>query len=200
MQVVIWLFFWRTQRGPAPYSRRSAMHRSKLDIESADAGDGGMSISYGSGAAGASGMGAPSSSSDAYVTAQSTTAQSTGSSGAGSSSMCLEKSSSWAWSAAASSTACLKWASLWHAVDTYRCTTPGFCRRGLWWSATHIWRGRLSAVMPCSSFTRLLIVSALRHKTSNTRMMCSLSRVMSAGDSKGLLPGGAARDAFRFQW
>ena len=50
-----------------------------------------MSISFGSG--GASGMGASSSSSDACAMAQST-----GSSGAGSSSMCLEKSSSRAWS------------------------------------------------------------------------------------------------------
>ena len=33
------------QRGPAPYTRRSAMHRSKLDIGGAAAGAGGMSIS-----------------------------------------------------------------------------------------------------------------------------------------------------------
>ena len=65
-----------------------------------------MPISCGS--SGTSGMGASSSSSDASAMAHSTR-----SSGAGSSSMCLEKSSSRAWSAAASSTASLVWASLW---------------------------------------------------------------------------------------
>ena len=43
-----WQFFWRRQRGPAPYTRRSAMHRSKSDIGGADAGAAGMSISSGS--------------------------------------------------------------------------------------------------------------------------------------------------------
>ena len=33
------------QRGPAPYNRRSAMHRSKLDIGGADAGAGDMATS-----------------------------------------------------------------------------------------------------------------------------------------------------------
>ena len=51
-------YFFETQRGPAPYTRRRAMHRSKFDIGGADAGAGGMSISSGSG--GASGMGASS--------------------------------------------------------------------------------------------------------------------------------------------
>ena len=103
MQVAI---FQRRQRGPAPYDRRSAMHRSKFDIGRADAGAGGMSIS--SGLTGAPGTGASSSSSDA-----SAVAHSTGSSGAGSGSTCLEKSSSWAWNAAASATASVKWVSLW---------------------------------------------------------------------------------------
>ena len=41
-------FCW-VQRGPAPYTKRSAMHRSKLDMGGADAGAGGMSISSRSG-------------------------------------------------------------------------------------------------------------------------------------------------------
>ena len=103
------MFFYKTHRGPAPYTRRRAMHRSRLDMRGADAGAGGMSISSGSGSGGgASGMGASSSSSVA-----SAMAQSTGSSGAGSGTMCLEKSSSWAWSAAASVTASRKSPSLW---------------------------------------------------------------------------------------
>ena len=64
MQVVI---FWEAQRGPAPYTKRSAMH--KLDIGGANAGAGGMSISSGSGGAGASGVGASSASSDASAMA-----------------------------------------------------------------------------------------------------------------------------------
>ena len=72
------MFFYKTHRGPAPYTRRRAMHRSRLDMRGADAGAGGMSISSGSGSGGgASGMGASSSSSEAM-------AQSTRSSGAGS--------------------------------------------------------------------------------------------------------------------
>ena len=110
MQVVF--FFGRDQRGPAPYTKRNAMQRSKFDIGRADAGAGGMSMISGSG--GASGMGASSSSSDA-----SAMAQSTGSSGAGSGSMCLEKNSSREWSAAASATASLKWASLWARNGRY---------------------------------------------------------------------------------
>ena len=42
-------------------------------------------------------------------------------------------------------------------------------------------------------------VTALRHSTSVMRRMCSLSRVMSAGESKVFLPSGAARGALRFQ-
>ena len=49
------------------------------------------------------------------------------------------------------------------------------------------------------SRTRPLIVTALRHRTSDTRRMCSLSRVMSAGDSKVFLPSGASTGALRFQ-
>ena len=64
--------FFGPQRGPAPYTRRSAMHRSKLDIGGADAGAGGMLISSHAGGAGASDMGASSSSSDASAMAQST--------------------------------------------------------------------------------------------------------------------------------
>ena len=104
MQVVI--FIGRHQRGPAPYTKRNAMQRSKFDIGRADAGAGGTSMISGSG--GASGMGASSSSSGA-----SAMAQSTGSSGPGSGSMCLQKSSSRAWSAAPSVTASLKSLSLW---------------------------------------------------------------------------------------
>ena len=60
--------------------------------------------------------------------------------------------------------------------------------------------GRASSPSASShSSTRPLIVTALRHSTSVFRMMCSLSRVMSAGDSKVLLPSGAARGALRFQ-
>ena len=85
------------------------MHRSKFDMRGADAGAGGMSITSGSGSGGgASGMGASSS-----LSVASAMAQSTGSSGAGSGTMCLEKRSSWAWSAAASSTASRKAPSLW---------------------------------------------------------------------------------------
>ena len=47
----------RPQRGPAPYARRSAMHRSKFDLGGANAGAGGMSISSGSGGAGVRGAG-----------------------------------------------------------------------------------------------------------------------------------------------
>ena len=82
----MFFFFRKTQRGLAPYTRRRAMQRSKLDIGRADAGAGGMSMTSGSG--GASGMGASSSSSEA-----SAMAHSTGSSGASSGSMCLEKRS-----------------------------------------------------------------------------------------------------------
>ena len=60
------------QRGPAPYTRRSAMHRAKLHVGGADAGAGGMSSSSGSVYAGASGVGASSSSSDASAMPAST--------------------------------------------------------------------------------------------------------------------------------
>ena len=44
--------------------------------------------------------------------------------------------------------------------------------------------GRTSSPSASSHwYTRFLIVTALRHRTSDTRMMYSLSRVMSAGDS-----------------
>ena len=39
----------------------------------------------------------------------------------------------------------------------------------------------------------------LRHSTSVTRMVCSLSRVVSAGESKVLLPSVSARGALHFQ-
>ena len=59
MQVAI---LGERQRGPTPYTRRSAMHRSKLDIEGAeDAAAGGMSTSSGSSASACGGV--PSSSS-----------------------------------------------------------------------------------------------------------------------------------------
>ena len=54
---VIWcrwqFFFGRHQRGPAPYTKRNAMQRSKFDIGRADAGAGGMSMISGSGGASA---------------------------------------------------------------------------------------------------------------------------------------------------
>ena len=59
---------------------------------------------------------------------------------------------------------------------------------------THHSPGRTS----CPS-AGLLIVTTLRHRTSVTRMMCSLSRVVSAGDSKVFLPSGAARGALHVQ-
>ena len=40
---------------------------------------------------------------------------------------------------------------------------------------------------------------AVKHRTSVTFMMCSFSRVMSAGDSMLLLPRVSARGALRFQ-
>ena len=49
------------------------------------------------------------------------------------------------------------------------------------------------------SYAEPLIVTALGHRTSVTPMMCSLSRVMSAGDSKVSLPSGASAGALRFQ-
>ena len=82
MQVAIF-FFWRHQRGPAPYTKRNAMKRSKFDIGRADAGAGG--VSFRSSSSGASGMGASSSSSDSAM------AHSTGSSGAGPGSVGLEE-------------------------------------------------------------------------------------------------------------
>ena len=42
---------------------------------------------------------------------------------------------------------------------------------------------------------RPLIVTTLRHRASVTRRICSLSLVMSAGESKVFLPSGAAADA-----
>ena len=93
MQVVI---FWRSQRGPAPYTRRSAMHRSKLDIGGEDAGAGGMSVS--SGSSGASGMGASSSSSDASAMAHSTgsaVGEGTRSAGVGDLLVCERSGASW---------------------------------------------------------------------------------------------------------
>ena len=59
--------------------------------------------------------------------------------------------------------------------------------------------GRTSSPSASShSITKPLIVTALRHKTSVTRRMCSLSRVMSVGESKVFLPSGSAGDALRF--
>ena len=106
MQVV---FFWRHQRGPAPYTKRNAMQRSKFDIGRADAGAGGMSMI--SSSSGASGMGASSSSSDASAMAQSI------------------RSSGASWSAAASATASLKWASLWARNGRHQLSKPCSRRR-----------------------------------------------------------------------
>ena len=64
----------------------------------------------------------------------------------------------------------------------------------------HLWQGRTSSSSALShSSTRPLIVTALRHSTSVTRRMCSLSQVMSAGDSRLFLPRISARGALRFQ-
>ena len=65
---------------------------------------------------------------------------------------------------------------------------------------THSRPGRTSCPSASSlSSTKPWIVDPLRHKTSVTRMMCSLSCVMSAGDSIVFLPNGAVRGALRFQ-
>ena len=58
-------------------------------------------------------------------------------------------------------------------------------------------RARIASPRCCPG--RTSTVSPLRHMTSVTRRMCSLSRVTSAGDSKVLLPSGAARGEQRFQ-
>ena len=96
-------FFGGAQRGPEPYTRRSAMHRSELDIGGPHAAIGGMSISTGSGGAGASGMGASSSSSDASAVVHSTR-----SSGAGSGSICFANKSPVACSSVSFATASRK--------------------------------------------------------------------------------------------
>ena len=65
---------------------------------------------------------------------------------------------------------------------------------------THLWQGHTSSPSASShSCTKPWIVTALKHRTSVTRMMCSLSRVVSAGDSMLLLPRVSARGALRFQ-
>ena len=64
---------------------------------------------------------------------------------------------------------------------------------------TQVLPGRTSSPFASRSSTKPWIVTALRHRTSVTRMMCSLSRVVSAGDSKVLLPSGARGARFRFQ-
>ena len=97
-------------------------------------------------------------------------------------------------------TACLSMSQ--QSLMKRRCVLAS-CRAGLWSSFKHLagflklkrmprrslftqlLLGRASSSSesshPC---TRLVIVTALRHSTSVTRMMCSLSRVMSAGDSR----------------
>ena len=47
--------------------------------------------------------------------------------------------------------------------------------------------------------TKPPIVTAPKHRTSVTRMMCSLSRVTPAGESNVFLARGAAGGALRFQ-
>ena len=112
-------------------------------------------------------------------------------------------------------TACLSISQ--HSLMKSRCVLACCCS-GLWSSFTPLVgflqlkrmprRSRLTQVAPgrtspsasSQSCTRLLVVTALRHRTSVTRRMCSLRRVVSAGDSKVFLPSGAARGAFRFQW
>ena len=66
--------------------------------------------------------------------------------------------------------------------------------------ATQEWPRRTSCPSASShSCTKLLIVTALRHRTSDTRMVYSLSRVTSARESKVFLSSGPARGALRFQ-
>ena len=61
---------------------------------------------------------------------------------------------------------------------------------------THVAQGRTSSPSASShSCTTPLIVTALRHRTWDTLMMNSLSRVMSAGESKVFLRSGAGRGA-----
>ena len=112
-------------------------------------------------------------------------------------------------------TACLSISQ--HSLMKSRCVLAS-CRAGLWSSFTHLagflklkrmpWRSCLIQVppertsSPCASShssNRPLVVTALRHSTSVTRMMCSLNRVVSAGDSTLLLPRVSARAALRFQ-
>ena len=86
-----------------------------------------------------------------------------------------------------------------HSLMKSRCVLACCCS-GLWSSFTHMLLER----MPCRSclthsrlgrtsasshsYTRLLIVTDPRHRTSDTRMVSSLSRVVSAGESKIFLP------------
>ena len=88
---------------------------------------------------------------------------------------------------AAAATASLKWASLWARVGRHPLVQASFSsQRSVCCASSH-------------SRTKPLNVTALRHRTSVTRLMCSVSCVMSAGDSKVSLPSGAARGALRFQ-
>ena len=81
----------------------------------------------------------------------------------------------------------------------WSCYTPG----GLLVAQVHVDQelsdpilpGRTSsASLSSQSCARLLTVTALRHQTSDTRMMCSTS-VLSVGESKVLLPSGTSAGA-----
>ena len=92
------------QRGPAPYTRRSAMHSSKLDIGGADAAARGMAISSGSSASACGGVPSSSSSDSSAM------AHTGGPSSAGSVSRTTRQ---WRCSSLAPSTASRKSASVW---------------------------------------------------------------------------------------
>ena len=70
-----------------------------------------------------------------------------------------------------------------HSLTKSRCVFACWCS-GLWSPSTHL--------------AGFLYLKRMHRRTSVTRRMCSLSRVMSAGDSKVFLPSGA-RGELRFQ-
>ena len=57
----------------------------------------------------------------------------------------------------------------------------------------------MSSRMAASCRNVVVVAQPVKHRTSVTFMMCSFSRVMSAGDSMLLLPRVSARGALRFQ-
>ena len=112
-------------------------------------------------------------------------------------------------------TACLSMSQ--HSLMKSQCVLACCCS-GLWSSFKHLAGFLKLRRMPRRSFfthhslgrtsspsasrhssTKPWIVTALKHRTSVTRMMCSLNRVVSAGVSMLLLSRVSARGALRFQ-